>query len=101
MQMLAIKRGMKHIGHKNTDRIIPNSSKYPPRPSVPNGSLKEIVTEPMLSRFQIGPKILLANLHKNKGTEISIHILCRFHFNIHILQTLYAKKLTLSLMLTK
>ena len=44
--------------------MIPNVSKYPPLPWVPNGSLKEMTTLAMLSRFQL-PKMRLPNL-KNK-----------------------------------
>jgi len=46
----------------NTYLIIPKLSKYPPRPWVPNGSLNEIVTFAMLSRFHSGPNIRFPNL---------------------------------------
>ena len=41
--------------------MMPNSSKYPPRPCVPNGSLKEMTTEEMWLRFHVGSKMELAN----------------------------------------
>ena len=45
-----------------TSLIIPNWSKYPPRPCVPKGSLKVILTLAMLSLFQVGPNIMFPNL---------------------------------------
>ena len=50
-------------------RIIPNSSKYPPRPIVPNGSLNVMITLAMLFRFQIGCRKVLANLRREEGEE--------------------------------
>lgn len=45
-----------------TNRMIPKSSKYPPRPWVPNGSLKVRTTHATLSRFHMGPNIRFPNL---------------------------------------
>lgn len=47
-----------------TSRIMPKLSKYPPRPSVPNGSLKVICTCAMLSLFHPVFNILFPNLKK-------------------------------------
>lgn len=44
-------------------RIIPKSSKYPPRPWVPKGSLKVRTTQATLFLFHIGPKIRFPNLN--------------------------------------
>lgn len=44
--------------------MIPNSSKYPPRPFVPNGSLKVMTTLATLFLFQMGWRMALANLGK-------------------------------------
>ena len=41
--------------------MIPKLSKYPPRPPVPNGSLKVNCTDEMLSRFQMDEKPRLEN----------------------------------------
>lgn len=49
----------------NDHRMMPKSSKYPPRPWVPNGSLKVRTTQATLSLFQIGPKMRFPNLQKN------------------------------------
>ena len=43
-------------------RMIPKSSKYPPRPWVPNGSLKVRTTAATLLRFHMGPKMRFPNL---------------------------------------
>lgn len=48
-----------------TSRIIPKLSKYPPRPSVPNGSLKVICTCAMLSLFHPVFNILFPNLRNS------------------------------------
>lgn len=53
-----------------TSRIMPNSSKYPPLPKVPKGSLKEINTEAILSLFQVGPNIRLPNLLSDNVIQI-------------------------------
>lgn len=45
-----------------TSLMMPNSSKYPPLPWVPNGSLNVIWTDAMLSLFQVGLNILFPNL---------------------------------------
>ena len=45
-----------------TSRMMPNWSKYPPRPSVPNGSLKQICTLLMKFLFHAGWMNWLANL---------------------------------------
>lgn len=45
-----------------TSLMIPNSSKYPPLPWVPNGSLNVIWIDAMLSLFQVGLNILFPNL---------------------------------------
>lgn len=69
-----------------TSRIIPNSSKYPPRPWVPKGSLNEIKTDAMLSRFHVGVNILFPNLK----TSINMNR-CEYDFffaTIHILHDL-------------
>lgn len=47
-------------------RMIPNSSKYPPRPIVPNGSLKVTITLAMLFLFHIGCRTVLANLIRER-----------------------------------
>lgn len=52
-----------------TSRIIPNSSKYPPRPWVPNGSLNVMVTLAIVSRFQSGWNIVLANLQQQEQQQ--------------------------------
>ena len=54
-----------------TSRMMPNSSKYPPRPMVPNGSLKVIVTDEILLRFQRGWKMELANLKEKESKFVS------------------------------
>lgn len=50
--------------------MIPNSSKQPPLPWVPNGSLKLMTTEAIPSLFHTGLKILLANLQTDRQTLI-------------------------------
>lgn len=46
-----------------TSRMMPNSSKYPPRPSVPKGSLKQICTFEIKFLCHVGDRNWLANLH--------------------------------------
>lgn len=48
-----------------TSRTIPNLSKYPPRPEVPNGSLNVIWTLAMCCRDHAGDSSALANLRNN------------------------------------
>ena len=55
-----------------TSLMIPNSSKYPPRPCVPNGSLNVIVTLAMESRFHVGPKIMLEKRRDIRFWTISL-----------------------------
>ena len=52
--------------------MIPNSSKYPPLPWVPNGSLKVMVTLAMESRFHVGPKIMFEKRRKIRFCTISL-----------------------------
>ena len=47
--------------------MIPNSSKYPPRPIVPNGSLNVTTTLAILFLFHIGWRTVLANLVRDGG----------------------------------
>ena len=66
--------------------MIPKLSKYPPRPCVPNGSLKDITTLAILSLFQMGPNIRFPNLTRSQGlmahvsyTSITFAITKRSH----------------------
>ena len=52
--------------------MIPNSSKYPPRPWVPKGSLKVMVTLAMESRFHVGPKIMFEKRREMRFWTISL-----------------------------
>lgn len=52
-----------------TNLMMPKLSKYPPRPMVPKGSLKEIMTLAMLSLFQSGVNILFPNLEQKKVAD--------------------------------
>jgi hypothetical protein len=49
-----------------THLMMPNSSKYPPRPLVPKGSLKDIWMFEMLSRFHRGESSRLPKLRKER-----------------------------------
>ncbi len=63
MQLKILMSQMQKSSHsKKTNRMIPKSSKYPPRPWVPNGSLKVRTTHATLSRFHMGPNIRFPNL---------------------------------------
>ena len=55
-----------------TSLMIPNSSKYPPLPCVPKGSLKVMVTLAMESRFQVGPKIMFEKRSEIRFWTISL-----------------------------
>lgn len=54
-------------------RMMPKSSKYPPRPWVPNGSLKVRTTAATLVRFHMGPKMRFPNLQTNERRSMSLH----------------------------
>jgi hypothetical protein len=54
-----------------TSRMIPNSSKYPPRPSVPNGSLKVIWTFETKFLFKAASKNTFPNLRTSMFLIIS------------------------------
>ena len=55
-----------------TSLMIPNSSKYPPLPWVPKGSLKVMVTLAMESLFHVGPKIMFEKRREIKFWTISL-----------------------------
>lgn len=55
-------------------RIIPKSSKYPPLPLVPKGSLNVRTTLATLSLFQIGPNILFPNLEETMRVMLDCNL---------------------------
>lgn len=63
--------------------MIPKSSKYPPRPWVPKGSLKVRTTQATLSLFHIGPKIRFPNL-KMKGQKTVNLIQSTFFYRVNL-----------------
>lgn len=56
---------------------MPKSSKYPPLPWVPKGSLKVRTTQATLSRFHMGPNILFPNLEIfYRFTQVQQKVIC-------------------------
>lgn len=69
--LVYIQRFLFSLTAQVSHRIIPKLSKYPPRPWVPNGSLKVRTTQATLFLFHMGPKIRFPNL-KEEFFSISV-----------------------------
>lgn len=67
-----------YLGGLVSHRIIPKSSKYPPRPWVPKGSLKVRTTQATLFLFHMGPNMRFPNLNTNNTGERNWRIMSPF-----------------------
>lgn len=68
------------LGGLVSHRMIPKSSKYPPRPWVPKGSLKVRTTQATLVLFQMGPNMRFPNLNTSNTGETSWRTMHLYYF---------------------